>query len=57
MNSTVGSNFKFFFFNKILAGPVNNAWDPLESALSKHTLSDLCSEFWVFYSKEESLKF
>ena len=28
MNSTVGPNFKVFFFNKVLTGPVNSARDP-----------------------------
>ena len=31
MNSTVGLSFKvFFFFHKVLVGPVNSVRDPLE---------------------------
>ena len=28
MNSVVGSSFKVVFAKKVLAGPVNSAWDP-----------------------------
>ena len=30
MNSTVRLSFKVFFFHKVLAGPMNSVWDPLE---------------------------
>ena len=30
VNSIIGLSFNFFFWNKVLVGPVNSAWDPLE---------------------------